>query len=258
MNSITDPTHQYLLHLADNALILAQRNSAWCGHGPVLEQDIAITNITLDHIGLARNWYQHLADSINQQNGDTPITEDDLAYLRQEREYRNFLLTELPNGDWGKTILRLYFFSEFQGLLYQTLVNSQDPSVAAIAAKALKEITYHIRWSREWVIRLGDGTDESHTRMQEALDLLWPYTGEFFMPANFETSNAVEGMAADVAALQEPWLKLVQQVLEEATLIQPQNVYMHRGGKEGIHTEHMGFILSDLQYLQRAFPGCEW
>lgn len=258
MNSITDHTQQYLLHLADNALILAQRNSAWCGHGPVLEQDIAITNITLDHIGLARNWYQHLASSINEKNGDAQISEDDLAYLRLEREYRNCLLTELPNGDWGKTILRLYFFSEFQGLLYQELVNSQDTSVAAIAAKALKEITYHIRWSREWVIRLGDGTEESHTRMQEALDLLWPYTGEFFLPASFEMSSSANSLAIAVAALQQHWLKLVQQVLEEAALALPQNVYMHRGGKEGIHTEHMGFILSDLQYLQRAFPGCEW
>src|SRR6187431_577664 len=178
----------YTLHLADNSLILGQRNSEWCGHGPVLEQDIAITNISLDLIGQARNFYQYAATIIG--NG---ATEDSLAYIRKEREFRNCLLVEQPNSDWAQTILRQYFFSQYQYLLYQQMQQSSDEQLAAIATKALKEVAYHLRWSSEWVIRLGDGTEESHSRMLNAIDELWKYTGEIFEAVTYELRVASEG-----------------------------------------------------------------
>jgi len=245
----------YLLHLGDNALILSQRNSEWCGHGPVLEQDIAITNISLDLIGQSRSFYQYAA---SLEGGDA--TEDSLAYLRGERTYMNCLMNELPNGDWGQTILRQFFFSVYQQLLYNALLQSKDETVAAIAEKSLKEVTYHVRWSSEWVIRLGDGTDESHARMEKALNMLWSYTGEFFMPAGYETAAVAEGIGADVAALQQRWMEQVAAVLQEATLTVPVagKTWMQSGGKEGKHSEHLGFLLAEMQYLQRAYPGATW
>ncbi|MBO9564802.1 MAG: phenylacetate-CoA oxygenase subunit PaaC [Niastella sp.] len=244
----------YVLHLADNTLILSQRNSEWCGHGPVLEQDIAITNISLDLIGQARSLYQYAA---TLQGGN--VTEDTLAYLRDERAFKNCLLTELPNGDWGQTILRQFFFSTYQHLLYEKLLNSKDETLAAIAEKSLKEVTYHVRWSSEWVIRLGDGTEESHQRIAKALKELWSYTGEFFIPADYETATANEGTGVEIAALQQPWLNKIQDVLQEATLPMPEaKTYMHTGGKTGIHTENLGYILAEMQHLQRSYPGVEW
>jgi ring-1,2-phenylacetyl-CoA epoxidase subunit PaaC len=245
----------YILHLGDNTFILAQRNSEWCGHGPVLEQDIAITNISLDLIGQARSFYQYAATL----QGDG-ATEDSLAYLRDERSFKNCLLTELPNGDWGQTILRQFFFSVFQYLLYQQLQQSKNATLAAIAEKSLKEVTYHLRWSSEWVIRLGDGTEESHERMVKALEELWSYTGEFFIPADYETATANEGIGIDVTTLKQPWLNKVQEILQEATLPSPtgEGTYMHTGGKSGRHTEHLGYILAEMQYMQRAYPGAEW
>lgn len=240
---------QYTLHLADNALILGQRNAAWCGHGPVLEQDIAITNISLDLIGQARNFYQYAAQLKNDGS-----TEDSLAYLRTEREFLNVLLAERPNGDWGQTILRQFFFSVYQSLLYRQLSASPDAQLAAIAAKALKEVTYHVRWSSEWVIRLGDGTEESHARMNKAMEALWAYTGELFMTADYERIPE----AADPAQLENEWKEKVQQVCSEATLQLPQQTFMQQGGKKGVHSEELGFILAEMQYMQRAFPGCEW
>ncbi len=248
MNSKID----YTLYLADTTLILSQRNSEWCGHGPVLEQDIAITNISLDLIGQARNFYQYAAKLI----GNTD--EDKLAYLRTEREFKNLLLAEQPNGDWGQTILRQYFFSQYQYLLYQQLQNSKDEQIAAIAAKAIKETSYHLRWSSEWVIRLGDGTEESHQRIQNAVNELWSYTGEMFVPVVYEVQAAEESYGADVTALKQPWLEKVKIIFEEATLPVPEKVFMHSGGKEGKHTEHMGYILTELQYMQRAYPNSEW
>ena len=236
------------LHLADNALILAQRNSEWCGHGPILEQDIAITNISLDLIGQSRNFYQYAATLIGND-----VTEDSLAYLRTEREFKNCLLAELPNGDWGQTILRQFFFSAYQFLLYEKLQYSNDEQIAAIAAKALKEVTYHQRWSSEWVVRLGDGTEESHQRMLKAIDELWRYTGEMFLPADYEIAAGF-----NVTLLKDDWMKKVTAVFEEATLPVPEKVFMQTGGKTGIHTEHLGFILTELQYLQRTYPGAEW
>lgn len=242
----------YTLHLADTILILSQRNSEWCGHGPILEQDIAITNISLDLIGQARNFYQYAAKLI----GNTD--EDKLAYLRTEREFKNLLLVEQPNGDWSQTILRQYFFSQYQYLLYQQLQNSKDEQLAAIAAKAIKETSYHLRWSSEWVIRLGDGTEESHQRILNAVNDLWSYTGEMFVPPAYESQAAKENIGADVNSLKQPWLEKVKTIFEEATLTIPEKVFMHSGGKEGKHTEHLGFILTELQYMQRAYPNSEW
>ncbi len=243
-NSLVD----YTLHLADTNLILAQRNAEWCGHGPILEQDIAITNISLDLIGQARNFYQYAASLIGNN-----ATEDSLAYLRTEREFKNCLLVEQPNNDWAQTILRQFFFSAYQYLLYEKLQHNTDSQIAAIAAKALKEVTYHQRWSSEWVIRLGDGTEESHSRMLTAIEELWRYTGECFIAAGYEAEAGF-----DVASLQQPWLQRITEVFEEATLPVPEKIFMQTGGKTGVHTEHLGYILTDLQYLQRTYPGAEW
>lgn len=238
----------YLLHLGDSNLILSQRNSEWCGHGPVLEQDIAITNISLDLLGQARNYYQYAATLLGEG-----ATEDTLAYLRTEREFKNFLLTEIQRGDWAQTILRQFFFSQFQLLLVEKLQEHKDNQLAAIAAKAMKEILYHVRWSSEWVIRLGDGTAESHQRMLNAINELWNYTGEMFMPADYEVAADT-----DPSQLKNEWTEKVLHVFDEATLPLPGNVYMHSGGKNGRHTEQLGFILTELQYMQRTYPGAGW
>jgi ring-1,2-phenylacetyl-CoA epoxidase subunit PaaC len=256
----------YVLHFADSSLILGHRNSEWTGHGPILEQDIAISNIALDLIGQARNFYQYAADLVNQHGysfkSEMPvnrtITEDDLAYLRDEWDFRNNLVTELPKGDWAQTILRQFFFSSYQFLLYQQLQNSKDQQLAAIAEKSLKETTYHLRWSADWVIRLGDGTEESHQRMLHAIDELWMFTGELFENALYELSLLENGIAVDVASLKDQWLQKVTAVFEEATLPIPQKVALQRGGKAGVHTEHLGYILAEMQHLQRAYPNATW
>lgn len=242
----------YILHLADTALILSQRNSEWCGHGPVLEQDIAITNISLDLLGQSRNFYQYAAGLI----GNTD--EDKLAYLRKEREFKNLLLVEQPNGDWGQTMLRQFLFSQHQYLLFQQLQNNnpdgyRDEQLVAIVTKALKEIAYHVRWSGEWVIRLGDGTAESHKRMKKAIDELWRYTGEMFVPADYENE-----MNINFELLKKEWNEKVKSIFDEATLAIPEKTFMQSGGKTGAHTEHLGYILAELQYMQRAYPNSEW
>ncbi|MET0463334.1 MAG: 1,2-phenylacetyl-CoA epoxidase subunit PaaC [Chitinophagaceae bacterium] len=243
----------YTLSLADSTLLLSQRNSEWCGHGPVLEQDIAITNLSLDLIGQARNFYQYAAMLKNDGS-----TEDTFAYTRDAREFNNLLLVELPNGDWGATILRQFFFSNYQFLLYTKLQQSNDEQLSAIAAKALKEVAYHLRWSSEWVIRLGDGTAESHRRINEALQELWPYTGEMFIPVSFEKELADLGTVPDPASLKTSWMEKTAEIFTAANLTLPGNVFMHTGGKEGTHSEHIGFILAEMQFLQRAYPGAEW
>ena len=243
----------YILHLADNALILAQRNAEWCGHGPVLEQDIAITNISLDLIGQARNFYQYAA-----QITGCDCDEDKLAYLRGEREFKNCLLVELPKGDWAQTILRQFFFSAYQYLLYSELINSKDSQVAAIAEKSLKEVTYHLRWSSEWVIRLGDGTDESRERMWNAIEKLWMYTGELFQSAPYELQSVKDGMGTDLSLLKNKWEEKVKEIFAEANLPYPEKRYQQLGGKEGKHTEHLGYILAEMQYMQRVYPNSEW
>ena len=240
----------FLLSLADNALILGHRNSEWCGHGPVLEQDIAITNISLDLIGQARNFYQLAAGMMSPET-----TEDTLAYFRNEREFRNCLIMELPKGDWAFTTLRQFFVSNYQYQLYRALAESAHEHTAAIAGKALKEVSYHLRWSSEWVIRLGDGTPESHTRMENALAALWPYTGELFIPAPFEEP---EETGVDLPALQPAWLQETTTVLKEAELLLPTSSWMHSGGKTGIHTEQMGYILAEMQSVARAYPDAKW
>jgi ring-1,2-phenylacetyl-CoA epoxidase subunit PaaC len=253
MNAITPATTsmvtpEYLLHLADTALILGQRQAEWCGHGPVLEQDIAITNITLDLIGQARLWYQYAAEMMSKEGKS--VTEDDLAFLRDERAFRNHLITELPNGDWAKTILRLFFFSTYQHLMLEKLIQSDDERLVAVAEKSMKEVRYHMKWSSEWVIRLGDGTEESRMRILAALDELWMYTGEFF------ENDSIDHI--DVSALKSTWLENVESVFQEATLSMPAEVFQQTGGKRGIHTEHLGFILAEMQHLQRVHPGAQW
>lgn len=244
----------YLLHLADSALIISHRNSEWCGHGPVLEQDIAITNISLDLLGQARLLYQYAAELINASNAtNNTVTEDSLAYLRNEREFKNLLITELPKADWAVTVLRQYLFSQYQILLFTELQNSNDKRMAEIAIKSLKEIAYHLRWSKEWVIRLGDGTELSKAKMLAATDGVWSYTGEMFMPEEYE-----QDLNINFSLLQQNWLQQVAQVFEEATLPLPQNVFMQTGGKKGVHTEHLGYILAEMQYLQRTYVGAEW
>ena len=238
----------YTLHLADNALILGHRNSEWCGHGPVLEQDIAITNISLDLIGQARNFYQYAA--LLKADGST---EDSLAYLRDVHEFKNCLLVELPKGDWATTILRQFLFSNYQYILYQQLQNSNDAQLAAIATKALKEVTYHLRWSSEWVIRLGDGTEESHQRILKAMDELWPYTGELF-----ETTSYDKAAVVDVSLLKNDWTKKVIAIFEEAVLPVPADINQQTGGKEGRHSEHLPDILLEMQHLQRTYPNSTW
>lgn len=262
---LPDQLINYLLHLADTNLILSQRNAEWCGHGPILEQDIAITNISLDLLGQARNFYGYAAQLINKISDysvSDKATEDSLAYLRTEREFKNLLLTEFRKTDWAHTVLRQFFISVYQFLLYEQLQENKDEQIAAIAEKSIKEVLYHIKWSGEWVIRLGDGTAESHQRMLTAIENLWPYTGEFFIPAGYEKEEII---GFDLNALKQAWFQKISAALEEATLWSaafgnknPDTVFMHSGGKTGVHTEQMGFILADLQYLQRTYPGAKW
>lgn len=242
---MSSPLIDYTLHLADTTLILSQRNAEWCGHGPILEQDIAITNISLDLLGQSRLFYQYAADLI----GNTD--ENKLAYLRTEREFKNLLLAEQPKGDWAQTTLRQYLFSQYQYLLLEKLQLSGNEQLAAIAAKSIKETAYHVRWSKEWVIRLGDGTAESHQRMLNAINELWRYTGELFVPAPYET-------LVNVALLKNDWEKNADAVFEEATLPYPVNTFTQLGGKTGLHTEHLGYILAEMQYLQRTYPDSQW
>jgi ring-1,2-phenylacetyl-CoA epoxidase subunit PaaC len=256
------PLIEYVLHLADNSLILGQRNAEWTGHGPILEQDIAISNISLDLIGQARNFYQYAAALTNSFPGDEgrtgTVTEDSLAYLRNEADFKNCLLVELKKGDWAVTVLRQFFFSTYQFYLYKQLQHSTDTALAAIAEKSLKEVTYHLRWSAEWVIRLGDGTQESNRRIRNALHDLWAYTGELTTNAVYETYLSGEEIAVDLNTIKQQWMDKTKEVLESATLQLPGNKWMHTGGKEGKHTEHLGYILAEMQYLQRTYPGVEW
>ncbi|MEO7801223.1 MAG: 1,2-phenylacetyl-CoA epoxidase subunit PaaC, partial [Ginsengibacter sp.] len=251
----------YTLQLADNSLIMGHRLSEWAGHGPMLEQDIALSNIALDMIGQSRNFYQYAAEIKNQFNTNgEQATEDTLAYLRDSAEFKNCVLAEIPNGDWGQTILKLYFFSTFQFLLYQELKNSTNTSLAAIAEKSLKETSYHLRWSAEWTVRLGDGTDESRQRMLNSLDTVNPYLNELFYTSSPEALCAENKIGVDPVTFKEAWLSKVQSVFEEATL--PMDISfdspIERVGKNGDHTSHLQHILDDMQMLQRSFPGCEW
>ena len=243
----------YILHLADNGLILAQRLGEWCGHGPVLEQDIALTNIALDVLGQARYFYQYAAEVDGSGK-----TEDDFAYFRDEREFKNFLLIEQPNGDWAHTLMRQFFYDNYCQLLYTQLLKSKDEQIAAIASKAIKEVNYHLKFTSEWIIRMGDGTEESHKRIQEAANHLWEFTGEFFVPTLYELEMVKEGIAPDVASFKNAWQARVNEIFAEATLQVPQASWFQSGGKTGVHSENLGLLLTDLQYLQRTYPGNSW
>ena len=246
-------SQQLCIQLGDNTLILAQRLGEWCGQGPVLEQDIALTNIALDLLGQTRMYYAYAAQLEGQGK-----TEDELAYFRDAHQYKNVLLVEQKNGNWADTIARQFFFDAWHSLYVTALVQSTDTALREIAEKAIKEITYHLRFSSDWVIRLGDGTEESHQKMQAAIDQLWVYTGELFLPSEIDNAAAAAGIAPDLADLQSAWKQKVEEVLTEATLTIPAETYMQRGGKTGVHTEHLGYLLAEMQYLQRAYPGNQW
>jgi ring-1,2-phenylacetyl-CoA epoxidase subunit PaaC len=234
------------LHLGDNALILGHRLGEWCGHGPVLEQDIAMTNIALDLIGKAKMYFD-LAAELEGKGHD----HDFFAYKRDVLDFKNLLIVELPNGEFSDTIARQFLFDQWHFLMLSELANSSNDRLKEIAQKSLKEVTYHKRWSSEWVIRLGDGTDESKAKMQEALNEIWYFSGEAFMPAEYEKGILPEG-------LKETWMTNVKAIVSEATLTIPEEDWMQDGGKTGIHTEHLGYILAEMQFLPRAYPDATW
>ena len=247
------PLVLYALRRADDALILGHRLSEWCGHAPLLEEEMALSNMALDLLGQARELYSYAAKVEGKGND-----EDKLAYLRDVRQYRNLLLVEQPNGDFARTMVRQLFYSVFVDLYWRAMIQSRDATLAAIAAKSEKESAYHVRHCAEWIVRLGDGTDESHARTQEAIEHLWAYTGEMFEIGDDERGLIDAGIAVDVAALKAEWLKIIGDVAAEATLTLPSNDWMQRGGRAGRHSEHLGHILSELQSLQRSFPGATW
>ncbi|SAI13846.1 phenylacetic acid degradation protein [Bordetella ansorpii] len=246
-----------LLRLGDGNLVLAQRLVAWTGHGPILEEDLALTNTALDLLGQARLWLT-LAGEVEGAGRD----EDALAYLRDAPEFRNPLLAERPNGNYADTMARQYFYDVWHYFLLQNLQQSKDERVAAIAAKSIKEVTYHVRRSADLVVRLGDGTDESHARMQAAVDDVWRFTGELFTDDDIDRDVAARGIGCELASLREPWLAHVREVLEEATLTVPDDAQSfhaaQRGGRQGRHTEELGYVLAEMQHLHRAYPGATW
>lgn len=245
---------EYLLRLGDSALILGQRVSEWIGHAPIMEEDVALANVALDLIGQARLWFGY-AGELEGRGRD----EDALAFLREAHEYRNVLLVEQPNGNFADTLVRQFLFDAWHHALLEGLTQSHDPRIAEIAVKALKEVTYHLERSSDWVVRLGDGTEESHRKAQAALDELWTYTGEMFAADAIDAELVAQGVAVDPASLREAWLHTVQAVCEAATLTAPPaDAWMQSGGKQGRHTEHLGYILAEMQSLPRAHPGARW
>ncbi|HLG84762.1 MAG TPA: 1,2-phenylacetyl-CoA epoxidase subunit PaaC [Bradyrhizobium sp.] len=247
------PLVLYTLRRADDALVLGHRLSEWCGHAPILEEDMALANMALDLLGQARELYSYAAKVEGKDND-----EDKLAYLRDVRQYRNLLLLEQPNGDFARTMMRQLFYSAFADLYWRAMMTSSDETLAAIAAKSEKESAYHLRHCSEWIIRLGDGTAESHARAQAAIDHLWAFTGEMFAVDEAERSLIDKGIAIDAAGLRPRWLKTISDVIAEATLTLPSNDWMQQGGRSGRHSEHLGHLLSELQYMQRSFPGLTW
>lgn len=247
------PLFPALLGLADDRLVLGHRTSEWCGHGPILEEDIALSNIALDQIGQANHLLTY-AGSVEAAGRD----QDALAYFRDAMDYRNALLCELPNGDFGVTIVRHFLYGVYSVLQWDALAKSKDETLAGIAAKSVKEARYHVRHAGEWVIRLGDGTDESHRRAQDAVTALWPYSGELFMQRAEEAQLVAEGITADVSLLEATWKAQVANVLQRATLSAPEGAWMQRGGREGKHTEHLGHMLAEMQIVARSHPGAKW
>lgn len=248
---------EYLLRLADNGLVLAQRLSEWVGKGPVLEEDIALTNVGLDLLGQSRLWFAYAQD-VEARGSGIGRSEDQLAFTRDAHEFRNLLLVEQCNGSYADTTARQFLFDHWHLLLLRALAQSTDARIAEVAGKAVKEVAYHVERASDWVIRLGDGTDESHARMQAAIDDLWTYAGEMFVPDETELALARDGVAPDVRALQAPWDAAVNAVLREATLSRPTDAFLRKGGKQGVHTEHFGRLLAEMQFLQRAYPDAKW
>lgn len=244
---------EYILRIADNALILGHRVSEWCGHGPNLETDIGLTNIALDLVGHARSFLQYAAEVEGKGR-----SEDDLAFLRDIRDFKNVLLVEQANGNFADTIARQFLFDSFNYHFYAALCNSTDQQLVAIAEKAIKELNYHYRYSAEWVIRLGDGTEESHQKIQAAINELWSYTGELFEADEIDKAMQQTGIGVDLAAIKVLWLERVETILKEATLKRPKDGWVQKGGKQGRHSEQMGLILAEMQWMQRAYPNMEW
>jgi ring-1,2-phenylacetyl-CoA epoxidase subunit PaaC len=247
------PLLEYTLRLGDDSLILGHRLSEWCGHGPILEEDIALTNIALDFVGQATNFLDYAAVLEGQNR-----TADDFAFLRFDKDYKNLLLVEQPNGDFGVTIVRQFLFDAYRKLLFEKLVNSKDETIAGIAEKSLKETKYHLRHSSEWVIRLGDGTEVSNRRVQDALNDLWRYTDELYYSDEVDAELTIQGIIPDLTSLKEDWLKIVDEVLTLAKIEKPSNNWKFQGGRIGKHSEHLGFILTELQFMQRAYPNMQW
>lgn len=245
--------YKYILGIADNSLILGQRMGELCGHGPSLETDIACTNISLDLFGQVRGYYQYAAKIAGDER-----TEDDIAMLRKEREYQNVLLVEQPNTDFAYVMARQFLFDVYHLLFLQELQKSKDLTLSAIATKSIKEVSYHQRFSSDWIKRLGDGTEVSHQKIQDAIDGLWTYTDELFHQTEVDKAMVTEGIAVDVTKLKDTYYKKVSDILEEATIQLPESKYFQKGGKQGIHTEHMGYLLTELQYMQRTYPNMEW
>ncbi|NKX42837.1 phenylacetate-CoA oxygenase subunit PaaC [Rhodobacteraceae bacterium R_SAG1] len=249
-----DAFSQFLLRMGDNTLILGHRVSEWCGHAPVLEEDIALANTALDLIGQTQMWLG-LAGEVQGMGKSA----DDLAFLRDVWDFRNVLLCEVPNGDFGRTLMRQFLFDAWHSIQLGRLIKSSDERVAAIAEKASKEVAYHLERSADTVVGLGDGTEESHRRMQEALDYLWPYVGEMFQSDDVDAEMVKAGIAPDPASLREEYDALISRILGDATLTIPESRFAHKGGRTGaMHTEHLGHLLTQMQWLQRAYPGAKW
>ncbi len=274
--SVSTMKLEYLLRLADDALIISHRLGEWCGHGPILEQDIALTNTALDHLGRARSLFQYAAElfnnlpveikkdyfaSVSIQNkikeGIT-IDEDDLAFLRDGWDYKNLLLLEQPNTDWAFTIARSLFYDTFNYFYFKELVNCNDETLSGIAAKSLKEVTYHLKWSSDWALRLGDGIDESISRMQNALNELWKFTDEMFFENETNNELKKQGIAPDIEKIKLLWSERTNSILKNTCLKLPDNTWMQKGGREGMHTEYLGYILADAQFMQRTYPNMQW
>lgn len=245
--------YNYILGIADNSLILGQRLGELCGHGPSLETDIACTNISLDLFGQVRSYFQYAA-KIAGDNRD----EDTIAMMRSEREYVNTLLVEQPNTDFAYIIARQFLFDVYHYMLLAELQGSKDETLSAIAKKSIKEVSYHLRFSSDWIKRLGDGTEESHERTQNAINDLWTYTDELFHQTEADKAMITEGIGVNTSKLKEEYYNQISEVLKAATLEVPELKYFQKGGKQGIHTEHMGYILAELQYMQRAYPNMTW
>jgi len=245
--------YNYVLALGDDALILGQRLSQWAYKGPFLEEDIALSNISLDMFGRANLLLEYAATL--KGNG---TTSDELAFKRNEREFSNHIICEQPNGNFADTMVRQFFLDTFYKLFFEKLAESKDEQLSAIAQKSIKETTYHLRHSSKWIIRLGDGTAESHEKMQSAIDNLWMFTNELFEMNQVDNDMLSQKIGVDCLTIKAEWDRIIDEVLSEATLKRPENTHMTSGGREGIHTEHLGHLLSDMQYLQRAYPGAKW